>query len=152
MATRQDLDKLDWSLLPVEPLEEAIKVLMFGVQKYTKDNWRTPPFLTRDRITNSLKRHQAAIDKGEDIDLESGLRHSACLLVNAIFQNYYEVMGLFNVNESQPDLNEKCECCFNYPTVESDAVVEPKYMDAYFRLHPGAPKVPDHYKNCRWGR
>jgi len=90
MAVREDAEKLDWSLLPVESLEEAISVLMFGAKKYSRNNWRTPPYLTRERITNSLKRHQVAIEKGEVFDKESNLRHSAHVLVNAMFQSYYE--------------------------------------------------------------
>ena len=90
MALRDDEHKLDWSLLPVQPLEEAIGVLMFGAAKYSPNNWREQPFFDRARITNSLKRHQAAIDKGEVYDKESGARHSAHVLVNAMFQSYYE--------------------------------------------------------------
>lgn len=96
MAVRKDSGKRLWHLLPVEAMEEVLKVLEFGAGKYSDNNWRTPPYLTRDQIVNSLKRHQAAIDKGELTDSESGLLHSAHVACNALFQLHYEVKGYFN--------------------------------------------------------
>ena len=34
-----DQGKLDWSLVPFKSLEGMVKVLMFGEQKYSRDNW-----------------------------------------------------------------------------------------------------------------
>lgn len=96
MATRKDDNKRQWHLLPIEAIEEIIKVLEFGVKKYSENNWRTAPYLTRHQITNSMKRHQAAIDKGELYDSESRLLHSAHVTVNALFQLHYDLKGYFN--------------------------------------------------------
>lgn len=99
MAVRDDQGKLDWSLLPVEVIEEMLKVLMVGAKKYGKHNWRRPPYLSPSRIANSLKRHQAAFEKGERYDDSSGLLHTAHVAVNAAFQLYYDLYDLFGEEE-----------------------------------------------------
>lgn len=96
MATRKDESKRQWHLLPVEAIESIIEVMEFGAKKYSENNWRTAPYLTRAQITNSMKRHQAQIDKKELYDSESGLLHSAHVAVNALFQLHYDLGGYFN--------------------------------------------------------
>lgn len=116
MALRDDEQKLDWSLLPVEPLEEAIRVLMFGAKKYSRNNWKEPPYFDRASITNSLLRHQSAIAKGEIIDSESGLRHSAHVLVNAMFQSYYETNIWANATPASSEFSIFSDIAMcNYP-------------------------------------
>ena len=101
MAKKNDDGKLLWHLLPTEALEEIIKVLQYGAEKYSEDNWRTRPYLTRNRIVNASKRHQAAIDKGELYDEETGLLHSAHKACADLFQLYYDIHGMFNVDLTQ---------------------------------------------------
>lgn len=96
MANRYDDGKRLWHLLPTAATEAVIEVLEYGAKKYGDNNWRTAPFLTRNQIVNSLKRHQAAIDKGELTDPESNLFHSAHVACNALFQLEYERRNYFN--------------------------------------------------------
>ena len=80
---KYDGGKLDWSLLPIEPIEDVIEVLMFGATKYAPDNWKHVDDAKR-RYYNAAIRHLTALKKGEMIDEESGLHHAAhaacCLL------------------------------------------------------------------------
>ena len=78
-----DSDKLDWSLLPIEAVEDIIKVLEFGAKKYSKDNWKCVPDAIH-RYQNALVRHVMADMKGEIVDSESGLphlSHAACCIL-----------------------------------------------------------------------
>lgn len=71
-----------WHLIPLEPIEDIVRVMMFGAKKYTQDNWK----LVRPRIRyyDALMRHMKAWLEGEKNDPESGLPHLAhagcCLL------------------------------------------------------------------------
>lgn len=78
-----DSEKLDWSLLPIEPVEEVIKVLMVGAKKYAPNNWKHVDDFER-RYWNAAMRHLTAYQKGEKFDSETGLSHlahaSCCIL------------------------------------------------------------------------
>ncbi len=62
------LDLLDWAAL-----NGLASVLTFGAQKYAADNWRNG--IVNSRLIASLLRHLSAIQRGENIDSESGLPH-----------------------------------------------------------------------------
>lgn len=97
MATKYDTQKRRWSLLPIRALEAVIDILEHGATKYGDDNWKTPPLFTRARLTDALRRHQAAIDTGELRDPESGQLHSAHVACVALFQLHYDVHHLFDL-------------------------------------------------------
>jgi hypothetical protein len=88
-AIRYDQDKPDWSLIPMEALEEVVKVLEFGAKKYHRDNWRTGDGFRYSRVINSLLRHTYAWMRGEDLDPESGFSHLAHMGCNVLFLLYY---------------------------------------------------------------
>lgn len=88
-ALRYNTGKVDWSLLPTEPLEEIIKVLEFGKQKYAAWNWANGNGLSWLETSNSLRRHLYAWLRGEDNDKETGLSHLAHIGCNVIFLLYY---------------------------------------------------------------
>lgn len=78
-----DSGKLDWSLLPIEPIEDVIKVLMFGAKKYAPNNWKHIDDHER-RYYNAAMRHLTLWMKGEKNDSETGISHiahSICCLV-----------------------------------------------------------------------
>lgn len=80
---KDDAGKLDWTLLPIEPTEDVIRVLAFGAAKYARDNWRLVPD-AKNRYTAAAIRHIVAHQKGEQNDPESGLphlAHAACCLL-----------------------------------------------------------------------
>lgn len=82
-----DDGKLRWSLLRgtmTRALEGVLSVLEFGAKKYAKDSWLTVPD-AKTRYRDALDRHLAAIDKGEEVDAESGKPHLFHVACNALF-------------------------------------------------------------------
>jgi hypothetical protein len=71
-----DAGKLDYTLVPFEALDEIVKVLMFGAQKYDRDNWRHVDDAAQ-RYAAAAFRHLTAHLKGENVDSETGVSHLA---------------------------------------------------------------------------
>ena len=91
-GVKYDQEKLDWSLLPIEPIEEVVKVLMFGAKKYAPDNWKKVPDAER-RYYNAAMRHLTSWQKGEKLDSETGLSHLAhalCCITFLLGKDYVE--------------------------------------------------------------
>lgn len=86
---KTDCGKPDYSLLPLDALEGVVRVLEYGCRKYVRDSWRTVPE-GRRRYESAMLRHLAAMQRGETVDPESGLRHVDHLATNAIFLAYFE--------------------------------------------------------------
>lgn len=82
-AERKNEGKPQYSLLPLDYLEQAVKVLEFGAKKYARDNHRKG--LVSTEVLDSLLRHISALQRGEYIDPESGLPHIGHIQCNAIF-------------------------------------------------------------------
>lgn len=80
---RDNKGKLEYSMLDLTKMQECVKVLMFGKEKYARDNWKLG--LKTSEILDSLLRHLAAIQSGELIDSESGLSHLGHIQCNALF-------------------------------------------------------------------
>ena len=78
-----DQDKARMDLLDPYALEQLALVLTFGAKKYAPNNWRRG--LKVSRIIAASVRHLFAIMKGEDIDPETGLLHSAHCMCNMMF-------------------------------------------------------------------
>jgi hypothetical protein len=86
---KYDTGKLRWDLLPMECVEDVVKILSFGSAKYGDSNWQNvTPF--EDRYFAALMRHLVAFRKGEKIDPESGLSHLAHAMCNVIFLSWNE--------------------------------------------------------------
>ena len=81
---KNDEEKLDWSLLPIGPIEKVIKVLSHGAEKYSKDNWKNVPDAKR-RYLNAAFRHLSAISDGQWMDEDSGQPHAACAVCSLLF-------------------------------------------------------------------
>lgn len=86
------LDLLDW-----QALDGLAKVLSFGAQKYEPNLWRDG--IVNSRLVASLLRHISAIQRGEDIDDESGLPHIDHLGCCWMF--------LSNNYKNRPDLDDR---------------------------------------------
>jgi len=84
-----DSNKPDWSLLPLDAVEEVVKVLTFGANKYERNNWKLVEPTTRYKA--ALLRHLTAQDRNEDIDPETGISHAAHVACNAIFLLWFEM-------------------------------------------------------------
>ena len=81
---KYDTDKLRWDLLPIECIEDCVKILTFGAGKYGPDNWKTLDNF-EDRYYAALMRHLTSWRKGERVDDESGLPSMAHVLCNVVF-------------------------------------------------------------------
>lgn len=84
-ATKNDRldDKLRWELLPLEDVEDIVRVYTAGAKKYGPDKWQNLPDGIR-RYKAALLRHLVEFDKGNEIDEETGCRHLAAVAWNAI--------------------------------------------------------------------
>lgn len=88
-AVKADSGKMDWSLLPIESVEEIIKVLEFGATKYDDWNWATGEGFKYTRVFNATMRHLWAWFKGEDNDPETGISHWAHAGCNVLFMLHF---------------------------------------------------------------
>jgi len=80
-GTKYDTDKPRWDLLPIEEVEEVVKVLTLGADKYEDWNWTK---VDGTRYYSAAMRHLCSWRKGELIDEESGcshLSHAVCCLL-----------------------------------------------------------------------
>ena len=96
-ALRYDSNKMRMELISPIALEDLAAVLTFGATKYQDHNWRNG--MKWSRVIGSLKRHLNSIEKGEDVDPESGMLHIGHLLCNAMFLSEYY--------RTQPELDDR---------------------------------------------
>lgn len=73
---KHDTGKLRWDLLHYDAIEEVVRVLTYGAQKYDDENWKKVPGLRR-RYFAAAMRHLTKWWMGEKNDPESGLHHLA---------------------------------------------------------------------------
>lgn len=101
MLLRKSADKTDhkndrkdnkprWELLPLEVIEEAVKVYTFGAEKYEANSWQRLEN-GKERYYAALMRHLVAWRKGEKVDEESGLSTLAHVLWNSIALLWFEM-------------------------------------------------------------
>ena len=87
-GVKYDAGKPEYGLIPAYALEEIAKVLTYGAQKYSRDNWKQVPDKER-RYFDAMQRHIWAYKRGEKTDPETGMHHLAhagcCLLYLAEF-------------------------------------------------------------------
>lgn len=85
-----DTGKARWDLLPWKPIEQIVKVLTHGSEKYGSYNWtKVTPF--RERYFAALIRHLVAWREGEKIDPDSHLSHLAHAACNIVFLMWGEI-------------------------------------------------------------
>lgn len=82
--------KLMWELLPLDVIEEVVRVYTYGAQKYAPNSWQNLPD-GYNRYKAALLRHLTLIDQGKHFDDESGLLHASQVLWNAIALCYCEM-------------------------------------------------------------
>lgn len=90
-----DNEKLRWDLLPLECIEEVVKILTFGASKYGPNNWQNLEN-AEDRYYAALMRHLVEYKKGIRIDDESGLSHLSHLMCNVLFLIWFEKHSVKN--------------------------------------------------------
>ncbi len=77
-----DSQKPDYSLLPFGPIDEVVKVLTYGANKYNRFNWQ---YVERHRYEAATMRHLSAYFQGEKQDPETGISHLAHAMCSLIF-------------------------------------------------------------------
>lgn len=75
--------KLRWELLPLQTLEEIVKIYTFGAEKYGPNTWQGLEN-GYERYKAALLRHLVSFEKGEIHDAESGIHALAHMAWNAI--------------------------------------------------------------------
>lgn len=85
-------DKLRWDLLPMEEIEDIVRVYHAGAKKYGPNNWQN--------LDNGFERYRAAAArhlmeylKGERVDADTGCLHLAQYAWNAIAMLWYDKHG-----------------------------------------------------------
>lgn len=81
---KYDEGKLPYDLLPPEAVEEVVRVLQFGADRYGRNNWKHLQNAT-DRYYAATMRHIQKWRKGQQIDSDSGLPHLAHAICSLIF-------------------------------------------------------------------
>lgn len=85
MTRKHDTGKLRWDLLPWGEVEQIVKVLNYGLEKYGKeDSWQEVE-RGESRYFAACMRHLVLWSKGEYLDSESGLPHLAHAACNILF-------------------------------------------------------------------
>ena len=103
LATKFDEGKRDWSLLPLDSVEEIVKVLEFGAKKYAAHNWSNNGGFKYTRVLNAILRHIFAFMRGEDLDPETGLSHLAHAGCNILFiLHFIKHKDKYSTNDDRP--------------------------------------------------
>ena len=89
-SIKETKNKLRWSLMPMKALEEVMKVIDFGANKYEINSWQNN---TIQECYDALFRHLVKFENKYHndeypIDDESGLDHMAHIATNALFILY----------------------------------------------------------------
>lgn len=83
LGRKFDNSKLRYSLIPLDALQDVVKVLEFGAKKYAPDNWKYVD-KAQERYWDAAMRHIVAYKLEDKADSETGLSHLAhavcCLL------------------------------------------------------------------------
>lgn len=98
-------DKLMWELLPLQDIEDIVKVYTAGAKKYGPDQWQQLPDGYR-RYKAAMLRHLVEFEKGNWTDPDTGCIHLAQVAWNAIAMLHIEKE---NHNEQQTTLLRKEE-------------------------------------------
>lgn len=96
-AVKHDSGKAPLHLLSTTALLEVARVLEFGANKYSANNWRDG-FLW-SRPTSAALRHILAWNSGEDVDPESGVSHLAHAMCCLMF--------LLEFEKTHPELDDR---------------------------------------------
>jgi len=85
---KHDNGKVDLSLIDNQFIHGVSRVLMFGAEKYERDNWKLGT--DWNRTYSAALRHLHSFWDGEDIDPETGLSHLYHAACNLMFLDYWQ--------------------------------------------------------------
>lgn len=100
-GVKYDHDKPRWGLLPYDQLDDVVKILTFGAEKYADDNWKIVEN-AEERYFDAMLRHISEYRKAKETnndnlkyDSESELNHLAHVICNALFLMYFDKQELY---------------------------------------------------------
>lgn len=99
-GVKYDEGKPDYSLMPSRELEQIVKIMTHGRDKYGRNNWKGE--LENDRLYAALMRHLETDRQGEYLDKETGEPHLAHVACNAIFLLWYRNNEPAEVESKEP--------------------------------------------------
>ena len=85
-------DKPRWDLLPLQEIEDLVKVYTAGAKKYAPNNWQKLDN-GYQRYKAALFRHLLAYEKGERIDPDTKCMHLAQVAWNAVAMLWFDKNG-----------------------------------------------------------
>lgn len=95
-GVKHDSHKLRMSLIPNSTLAEVVKVLEFGAEKYSPDNWKHVDD-ARTRYFDAAQRHiMTWWDNDNQTDPESGRHHLAHAICCLLFLMWFDLVGKHN--------------------------------------------------------
>lgn len=83
-GVKYDGDKPRMGLVPPKAILEVAKVLTYGAQKYSAENWRKVPE-AHQRYLDAALRHINQYHQGQIIDNETGINHLAHAICSLLF-------------------------------------------------------------------
>ena len=134
-GTKFDQEKVDLHVLDPLFVEGTARVSQFGEQKYGKSNWKKG--LTQSRIINAIRRHLAQIEKGEDLDDESGFHHAYHIAWGCQVLAYQHRNGQFHLDDRRWSEDFRSDNFHNGSRAGIGGHTVPMLQDGPFgRLHP----------------
>ena len=134
-GTKFDNEKVDLHVLDPLFVEGTARVSQFGESKYGKSNWKKG--LTQTRIINAMRRHLAQIEKGEDIDDESGFHHAYHIAWGCQVLAYQHRNGQFHLDDRRWSEDFRSNNFHNGTRAGIGGHTVPMLQDGPFgRLHP----------------
>lgn len=122
---KYDGGKLRYDLVPAIALEEVVKVITKGAEKYDPENWKRVPE-GRRRYYAAAMRHMEAWRKGEKQD-EIGTHHIANTISNLMFILEKELQGWEDVPEVVEDISEQ-ECVDYHQKLWKEGTIRPQFQ------------------------
>ena len=92
IGTKDDTGKPRYDLIPPDALDELVKGLTHGANKYGDRNWEKG--IVYGRIFGAAMRHLWAWWRGEEIDKDSGLHHLSLAASEVFFLMAYHKRGM----------------------------------------------------------
>lgn len=97
--------KVMMELLPWPELEEIAKVFTAGAKKYGPNRWQNLPD-GYQRYKGALLRHLTEVEKGNDVDEDTGCLHISQVAINAIFMLHFK-MKEYNETRDENTIQER---------------------------------------------
>ena len=134
-GTKFDNEKVDLHVLDPLFVEGTARVAQFGESKYGVSNWKKG--LTQTRIINAIRRHLAQIEKGEDLDDESGFHHAYHIAWGCQVLAYQHRNGQFHLDDRRWSEDFRSDNFHNGSRAGIGGHTVPMLQDGPFgRLHP----------------